>query len=112
MSFEGAELDWRPALEAVVRARRAGTDPARVARAFHLGLAGSTAAAAAALADTYGVRDIVLSGGVFQNTLLADELAARLSSAGLRVLTNSSVPPNDGGISLGQAALASTMHVD
>ncbi len=49
---------------------------------------------------------MVRSGGVFQNTLLLELLRPRLEAAGLRVWTNRLVPPNDGGISLGQAALA------
>jgi hydrogenase maturation protein HypF len=110
LAFDGRELDWRPALDRIVQARRTGETAARMARAFHLGLADSTAAAAAALAGRCGVSDVVLSGGVFQNALLADELTARLVRRGFHVIAHSSVPPNDGGISLGQAALASTMH--
>ena len=49
---------------------------------------------------------MALSGGVFQNLLLLDRTAAQLERAGFRVLVHSQVPPNDGGISLGQAAVA------
>lgn len=49
---------------------------------------------------------MVLSGGFFQNQLLTVELADRLAAAGLTVWTNRAIPPNDGGVSLGQAALA------
>jgi hydrogenase maturation protein HypF len=49
---------------------------------------------------------VALSGGVFQNVLLLEEVASRLAVAGLAVWTNRAVPANDGGISLGQAALA------
>ena len=49
---------------------------------------------------------VVLSGGVFQNEMLLADLGGQLTAAGREVWTNSAVPPNDGGISLGQAALA------
>jgi len=51
---------------------------------------------------------VVLSGGVFQNDLLMNDVLEILSASSLRVLTNSAVPPNDGGISLGQAAIAAS----
>jgi hydrogenase maturation protein HypF len=49
---------------------------------------------------------VVLSGGVFQNRLLLERTATQLSDAGLRVLVPERLPPNDGGISFGQAAVA------
>jgi hydrogenase maturation protein HypF len=54
---------------------------------------------------------VVLSGGVFQNQLLLDEVVRDLTARRLRVWLNHRVPPNDGGISLGQAAMASGMAV-
>ena len=48
----------------------------------------------------------MLSGGVFQNRLLVERTVARLREAGLRVLLPTRLPPNDGGISYGQAAVA------
>jgi hydrogenase maturation protein HypF len=58
------------------------------------------------ITQRHGVDAIVLSGGVFQNELLLEDLKSLLTDERLRVWTNHSVPPNDGGISLGQAALA------
>ena len=49
---------------------------------------------------------VVLSGGVFQNELLLEDLTEELRDSDLQLWTNQAVPPNDGGISLGQAALA------
>jgi hydrogenase maturation protein HypF len=58
------------------------------------------------LSESTGIDTIVLSGGVFQNDLLLQDLKSLLDEEGLRVWTNRTVPANDGGISLGQAALA------
>jgi hydrogenase maturation protein HypF len=52
---------------------------------------------------------VVLSGGVFQNELLLCDMRELLQESGLEILTNRSVPPNDGGVSLGQAALAALL---
>lgn len=104
--FDGGELDWRPMLRALIADRLRGEDPAVIARRFHSGLAQGICAAAVASAHARGVGTVALSGGVFQNALLLGEVAGLLADAGMRVWTNSSVPANDGGISLGQAALA------
>jgi hydrogenase maturation protein HypF len=77
-----------------------------VARAFHAGLALGIAEAAVRFANDYGVDVVALSGGVWQNALLCALAVPELQRRGLRVLTNRAVPPNDGGLSLGQAALA------
>ncbi len=53
-----------------------------------------------------GIPIVALSGGVFQNRLLLEQLAARLHDQGFQVYFNCHVPPNDGGLSLGQAAIA------
>ena len=58
------------------------------------------------LCEECRVRAVVLSGGVFQNELLLADLNTLFGAAKPRVWTNHAVPPNDGGISLGQAALA------
>jgi hydrogenase maturation protein HypF len=104
--FTGQVLDFRPALAAVVADRRRGRPEAEIARAFHAGLAAAVAATARALAAETGARHVVLSGGVFQNVLLLELIRAGLEGSGLEVWTNRDVPPNDGGVSLGQAALA------
>jgi hydrogenase maturation protein HypF len=93
----------------LIESRLAGRDPADIARAFHLGLARCTAGALRALCDTHRLDTVVLSGGVFQNNLLLAMLKQELDQTRLRVWTNRDVPPNDGGISLGQAALAAGM---
>jgi hydrogenase maturation protein HypF len=62
------------------------------------------------LSRRLGLDTIVLSGGVFQNAVLLNDLIARLDERGLCAWINRAVPPNDGGISLGQAALVACRH--
>jgi len=106
----GDELDFRPLLRALVEDRARGKSPAAIARAFHHSLAQGVADAVNALGA--GFDTVVLSGGVFQNEMLLAELGERLTASGREVWTNRAVPPNDGGISLGQAALAAFGRFD
>jgi hydrogenase maturation protein HypF len=95
-------LDARPTVRAIVDELAAGAPVATIAARFHNTLADATAEACAVLADG----TVVLSGGVFQNRRLLEGTAGRLAEAGLRVLTPERLPPGDGGISYGQAAVA------
>lgn len=105
--LEGRELDFRPLLAAVVEDRIRGRDPAEIARAFHEAIAQAIEQVALQYAEGEGIRYLVLSGGVFQNRLLLTCVRERLTAyPELAVLVNREVPPNDGGISLGQAAVA------
>jgi hydrogenase maturation protein HypF len=97
--YANGELDYRPLLAAIVADRRAGRACAAIARAFHEAVADAVVAVVAA----QPARRVVVSGGVFQNALLVELIAARL---GERLWCNVAVPANDGGLSLGQAALA------
>jgi hydrogenase maturation protein HypF len=92
-------------VRAVVEDLEAGVAPPLVAARFHNGLAEATVAACRALRDTTGLEAVALSGGVFQNLLLLERTVAGLERTGFRALVHSRVPPNDGGISLGQAAV-------
>jgi len=89
---------------------RAGAEPGVIAARFHNGLADVLAAAAVRSAAETGLDVVALSGGVFQNLRLLRGLTARLRGAGLRVLTHSRVSCNDGGISLGQVAVAAALR--
>ncbi len=80
----------------------AGRPRAQIAAAFHETIAAGAAAACAEV----GGGTVVLSGGTFQNLRLLDSTTARLNALGCRVLSHRQVPPNDGGISYGQAAVA------
>ena len=87
----------------LARRRAAGGSAADLAAVFHESLAAAVAAACERVARRHGVRRVAMSGGVFQNSLLAERLTALLHNLDLEVFTNSLVPANDGGISLGQA---------
>ena len=84
----------------------AGIDPATSSRAFHLALAEALTEAVLLVHDRYGMDTVGLTGGVFANALLSSACQGSLSRAGLRVLVHGAVPPNDGGLALGQAAVA------
>ena len=104
--FAKNELDFRPLLESLVRDRVARRDIHEIARAFQSGVAHGLAGAVSGLCTDSGIDTVVLSGGVFQNELLLEDLKTLWAGESLQIWTNHAVPPNDGGISLGQAALA------
>lgn len=103
--FDGRELDYRPLLEAVARDRGRRPDEA-IARSFQRGVAAGVSDAIRRLAAAHALTTVVVSGGVFQNELLCRDLAGELAASGLEMWANHRVPANDGGISLGQAAMA------
>jgi hydrogenase maturation protein HypF len=104
--FGDGELDFRPLLQSVVRDRLRGRDLGKIARAFQFGLAQGLRDALVGICQTQNLDIVVLSGGVFQNELLLQDLKSLLGPEEIRIWTNHAVPPNDGAISLGQAALA------
>ena len=97
------ELDPAPAVRAAVVDRLAGVKAAVIAARFHSGVAAVAASTVLNLSGAAGIKTVCLSGGVFQNRALLEDVTSRLSRAGLKVLANSRVPSNDGGIALGQA---------
>jgi hydrogenase maturation protein HypF len=104
------QLDARPTVLAVLKDLSAG--PALVSARFHNAVAASTADACARVAEARGLDTVVLSGGVFQNRLLLERTLTALERDGLRVLVPRLLPPNDGGISYGQAAVAAALTAD
>jgi hydrogenase maturation protein HypF len=95
-------VDWQPALEACLADLRAGCDVGEVSAAFHDGLADGIAS----VARWIGEHRVVLTGGCFQNARLTEAAVAALSAAGCEPVWHQRIPPNDGGIALGQAAWA------
>jgi len=99
-------LDPAPLVARILAERDRGTPVAVVAAGFHNGLGLAVADLACRLASARGLGTVALSGGVFQNARLTAVVAAAVEEAGLEVLVHRRVPPNDGGISIGQAAVA------
>ncbi len=105
-------LDPREAIRAAASDAAAGVATGVIAARFHRGLAAATSAALVDAAGAEGAEAAVLSGGVFQNRRLLEDVRARLRRAGLRVLVPERLPPNDGGISYGQAAVAAALTAE
>ena len=105
----GALIRVSPLVRDLVRSRARGAAPHALARDFHSGLAARLAEAAYVASRATGLREIALSGGCLQNRLLRSDLRARLANFGLNVLIHRQIPPNDGGLAVGQAAVASTL---
>jgi len=105
----GTVLDPRAALRAIAGDLLGGVPVADVAAGFHAAVAAATAVACLALASERSLGVVVLSGGVFQNRLLLEATAAAIEAGGVSVLVPERLPPNDGGISFGQAAVAAAL---
>ncbi len=99
-------VDTRPLVRAVADDVRRGTEAARIGRRFHTTMVEMIAAVCGRVRQAAGVAAVVLSGGVFLNALLTQEVVSRLSGEGFRVYRHRRVPPGDGGLSLGQLAVA------
>jgi hydrogenase maturation protein HypF len=105
-------LDARELVRALAADAEAGMPIGAIAAGFHEAVALATAEAVAGEARRREIGLAVLSGGVFQNRLLLEQTAAHLAGRGLRVLVPRRLPPNDGGISYGQAAIAAAILAD
>jgi hydrogenase maturation protein HypF len=95
--------DWGPLISAVLADKQAGVSASLIAARFHNSLVNWIVEVAVKV----GLKQIVLSGGVFQNRYLAERASATLESQGFAVHTHQQVPPNDGGIALGQVVMSS-----
>ena len=97
-------VDWRPMLASLLAARAAGAPPGALAAGFHVAMADAIVAVARRL----GAGRVLLTGGCFQNARLTGLAVARLRAAGLDPLCHRMVPPNDGGLAVGQIGLRRT----
>ena len=102
---------WRyePVIEGIIRDVRKGTDKATMATRFHNTVCQALLAWATKARTATGIDTAALSGGVFCNRYLAERLIRMLKADGFRVLWKRRIPANDGGIALGQAAIAAAM---
>jgi hydrogenase maturation protein HypF len=99
-------LDTAAVFRAAVEDRLAGVAAGTIAARFHAALIDLLAEACRRLRESSGLNLAALSGGVFQNARMAVGLRKRLAGMGFEVLTHTLIPPNDGGIALGQVAVA------
>jgi hydrogenase maturation protein HypF len=106
--FEGGalEIDAAPVIRAIVADVHAGTPVSVIAARFHNSVAAMVTQVCQALRDGEGLNEVVLSGGVWQNVTLLAKTLDLLWASGFTVYTHQVVPPNDGGLALGQAAVA------
>ncbi len=100
------QLDFTPLFPAILDDLARSVPTAAIAYRFHATLAVAALEACLAIADESGLERVVLSGGVFQNRLLSEMIYTGLLERGLQVFTHRLVPHNDGGLALGQIAIA------
>jgi hydrogenase maturation protein HypF len=101
-----ALLDVIPLIAAIVKDVAQGVPTERIAKRFHFSVAQMLATSCAEVRQHTGLSKVALSGGVFQNQLLLEQLVLLLEEQAFEVYINRLVPPNDGGLSLGQIAVA------
>ena len=104
-----ADLYYLPTLslvKEVAERKLAGENSNQLALHFHRRLAGMIVSACEKAREEIGINTVALSGGVYQNKLLLDYSVTMLEERGFHVLRHHLLPPNDGGISLGQAVAA------
>lgn len=106
---DGRQIRLGGLFEALLQDMALGKPLAYVAKCFHMTLAHMACKAARDVCDKYGSRRVALSGGVWQNRLLLDMTTNLLDMYGFEILVHHSVPTNDGGIALGQVAVAAAM---
>lgn len=102
----GGAYDPAPVLGALIADLRRGTPAPVLAARFHRGVARAVAAVCRRARRDTGLTTVALSGGVFANALLEEECTRLLTGDGLTVLRHGEVPPNDGGLALGQLVVA------
>jgi hydrogenase maturation protein HypF len=103
-------VDPLPLVRGIIDDIAAGIPAGRIALGFHRAVADLVRACCRSIRDATGLEKVALSGGVFQNALLAEMTINRLRREGFEPLTHRQVPPNDGGISLGQAVVAAQVQ--
>ncbi len=103
-------VEARPMWQAILNDLKENISKGVIAAKFHRSLA-RVIVAMANQCHQNKINQVVLTGGVFQNRILLEQVSIRLQAMGIHVLTHSLVPPNDGGLSLGQAVIASAQYI-
>jgi len=103
---EGTIIDPIPLISGIIKDLQEGVSAARIATSFHNTAAHFLLEVAERMAKETSLNRVILSGGVFQNVYLLERLRKGLMKAGLTPIFHQRVPPNDGGIALGQVAIA------
>lgn len=106
------QVDPAPLIRSLVNDVRNGVITSVIAARFHNGVAGMTLNVCQSIRNNTGINQVVLSGGVWQNLTLLKMSLSRLQSAGFEVVTHRLVPPNDGGLSLGQAVIGAARFLN
>ena len=106
ISEDGTVFRADPIIRSVVEDLLDGVSTGTVSAKFHLAVVNLIVSLARRAREEYRLNRVALSGGVFQNMFLLEKTCLLLAREGFEVFTHSRVPPNDGGISLGQAAIA------
>jgi hydrogenase maturation protein HypF len=102
-------IDVRPAIESIVRDRIARTDTGVIAARFHNTVCDAVIEMCRRMRRVHNLKRVCLSGGTFQNMYLLKRTVTGLRRAGFDVFVHSQVPANDGGLALGQAAIANAI---
>jgi hydrogenase maturation protein HypF len=105
-------IEHGPVVRAAIADQRAGASASQIAARFQRAVARMIVDVSTKLAHQHGLATVALSGGVFQNVTLLEQTVPALEAQGLRALTHRLVPPNDGGLALGQAAVAAVRLMD
>lgn len=104
-----AEIDVRPAIDQIVREIRTNVPAGMIAAKFHNTLVAVIVQICQRLRQSDGLTRVCLSGGTFQNAYLMERAVPALRERGFAVFVNRRIPPNDGGIALGQAVIANAI---
>ena len=103
-----AVIDFMPAFASLVTEMRSGKDASSLAASFHSTIAQGIVSIVSMLGRQTGMKQVALSGGVFQNLTLLNQVVPMLEQQSFTIYWHRRVPPNDGGVALGQAIIAGT----
>ena len=109
-SIQGEVIDPAPVFSALISDWFKGVSPAILSARFHNSVAGLCVRLCRSIRINTGIQTVALSGGVWQNRLLLEQVIRRLEDKDFTVLVHRQVPTNDGGIALGQAVIAAAQR--